>query len=104
MKNKTFDTELLKKKNQTIDNAIKILKEEFVGIDKQIDEIMYNVRTWYLYPQLQVRPLVVSVWGMSGNGKTSLIKRISQLLDIEKDFVYWNFASITESASWEIEK
>ena len=42
MKNKTFDTELLKKKNQTIDNAIKILKEEFVGIDKQIDEIMYN--------------------------------------------------------------
>ena len=103
MKNKTFDTELLQKKNQTIDNAIKILKEEFVGIDKQIDEIMYNVRTWYLYPQLQVRPLVVSVWGMSGNGKTSLIKRISQLLDIEKDFVYWNFASITESASWEIE-
>ena len=88
MKNKTFDTELLKKKNQTIDNATKILKEEFVGIDKQIDEIMYNVRTWYLYPQLQVRPLVVSVWGMSGNGKTSLIKRISQLLDIEKDFVY----------------
>ena len=65
MKNKTFDTELLQKKNQTIDNAIKILKEEFVGIDKQIDEIMYNVRTWYLYPQLQVRPLVVSVWGMS---------------------------------------
>ena len=96
MKNKTFDTELLKKKNQTIDNAIKILKEEFVGIDKQIDEIMYNVRTWYLYPQLQVRPLVVSVWGMSGNGKTSLIKRISQLLDIEKDFVYWNFDYITE--------
>lgn len=103
MKNKLINSEEIKKKNAVVDNAIKVLKQEFIGIDKQIDEIMDNVRTWYLYPQLQTRPLVVAIWGLSGTGKTSLVKRISQLLDIEKDFVYWNFASISESSSWEIE-
>lgn len=98
-----FNIKEISEKNKIVDNAIKVLKSEFVGIDKQIDEIMYNVRTWYLYPQLQTRPLVVSIWGMSGCGKTSLVKRISELLDIEKDLVYWNFASISENSSWEIE-
>lgn len=98
-----FNFKEIGEKNKIVDNAIKVLKSEFIGIDKQIDEIMYNVRTWYLYPQLQTRPLVVSIWGMSGCGKTSLVKRISELLNIEKDLVYWNFASISENSSWEIE-
>lgn len=103
MVNKLINIEEIKKKNEIVDNAIKVLKEEFIGIDKQIDEIMDNVRTWYLYPKLQTRPLVVSIWGLSGTGKTCVVKRISELLDIEKDYVYWNFASISESSSWEIE-
>lgn len=103
MLNKKIDTEEIERKNKVVDHAISVLKTEFIGIDKQIDEIMDNVRTWYIYPQLQVRPLVVNLFGMSGIGKTSLVKRISQLLDIEKDYVYFNFASISESSSWEIE-
>lgn len=103
MVNKKINIEEIKRKNKIVDNAIDVLKTEFVGIDKQIDEIMDNVRTWYIYPQLQVRPLVVNLFGMSGIGKTSLVKRISELLDIEKDYVYFNFASISEQSSWEIE-
>ena len=103
MVNKLINIEEIKKKNEIVDNAIKVLKEEFIGIDKQIDEIMDNVRTWYLYPKLQTRPLVVSIWGLSGTGKTCVVKRISELLNIEKDYVYWNFASISESSSWQIE-
>lgn len=103
MANNLINIEEIRKKNEIVDNAIKVLKEEFVGIDKQIDEIMDNVRTWYLYPKLQTRPLVVSIWGLSGTGKTCVVKRISELLGIEKDYVYWNFASINESSSWEIE-
>ena len=103
MENNKINIEEIKKKNKVVDNAISVLKNEFVGIDKQIDEIMDNVRTWYIYPQLQVRPLVINLFGMSGIGKTSLVKRISELLDIEKDYVYFNFASISESSSWEIE-
>ena len=38
MANKLINIEEIKKKNEIVDNAIKVLKEEFVGIDKQIDE------------------------------------------------------------------
>lgn len=104
MNSSKFDIEKIKIKNKIVDNAIEQLKKEFIGIDKQIDEIMDNVRTWYLFPNLQTRPLVVCIWGMSGTGKTALVKRISQLLEIEKDYIYFNFASISESSSWEIEQ
>ena len=103
LKNKKINIDEIRKKNKIVDDAIVQLKSEFVGIHKQIDEIMDNVRTWYLYPQLQTRPLVISIWGLSGIGKTSLVKRISELLNIEKDYVYFNFASISEQSSWEIE-
>lgn len=99
-----FDVNEITLKNKVIDDAIETLKSEFVGIDKQIEEIMDNVRTWYLFPNLQNRPLVVAIWGMSGCGKTSLVKRICQLLDIEEDLVYFNFASISENSAWQIEE
>lgn len=102
MKNK-FDIEEIKRKSKLIDDTIVILKKEFVGIDEQIDDVMSNIRTWLLYPQLQIRPVVVCLWGLTGTGKSSLIKRITQLLDIEKDLVYFNFASISEMNSWEVE-
>ena len=104
MKNKKIDLEEIRRKNKVIDDAVIQLKKEFIGIDKQIDEIMDNVRTWYLFPNLQTRPLTICIWGLSGTGKSALVKRISQLLDIEKDFIYFNFASINERSSWEIEQ
>lgn len=104
LKNKKIDIEEIRKKNKIVDDAILQLKKEFIGIDKQIDEIMDNVRTWYLFPQLQTRPLTICLFGLSGIGKTSIVKRISELLDIEKDYIYFNFASISECTAWEIEQ
>ena len=98
-----LNTEEINRKNQIVDNTIIALKKEFIGIDKQIDEIMDNVRTWYVYPQLQIRPIVINLWGMSGVGKTSLIRAISKHMNLEKDLVYFNFAEIGEMSSWEIE-
>lgn len=98
-----LEQKTIEEKNKLVTNAIKVLKEEFVGIDNQIDQIINNVRTWYLYPQLQARPVIVNLWGMSGCGKTSLVKRLVQLLDIEKDLIYFNFAAIDEMTAWEVE-
>ena len=99
-----MDKQLLRKKEKMIDDAIATLKTEFVGIDEQIDSIMDNLRTWFLFPELQSRPLVISIWGLTGTGKTSLVNRIAELLDIERDKVYFNFAKISESSAWEIEQ
>lgn len=95
--------DILQAKNKIVDNAICELKKRFVGIDEQIDTIMDNVRPWYLFPELQTRPLVISLWGLSGSGKTHLVRTIAQLLDIERDMTYWNFAQIGEQTAWEIE-
>lgn len=99
-----MDNVLLQKKEKLIDDAIVTLKREFVGIDEQIEAIMDNLRTWFLFPELQSRPLVISIWGLTGTGKTSLVNRIAELLDIERDKVYFNFAKISESSAWEIEQ
>ena len=99
-----INKEEIREKNKLIDAAIVQLKKEFVGIDEQIDSIMNNVRVWFLYPQLQNSPCVVNIFGMTGCGKSSLVKRIAQLLNIEKNLVYFNFCSINEQSSWEIEE
>lgn len=98
-----IDIEKVNAKNQLIDDAIVQLKKEFVGIDYQIDTVMDNLRTWFLFPELQERPMIINLFGMSGCGKTQLVKRISELLHIERDYVYFNFAQIDEMNAWEIE-
>ena len=94
---------LIKEKEEKINKAVQILKSEFVGIDDQIDAVINNMKSWYLFPELQTSPVIVNLWGMTGCGKTSLIKRIVNLLDLEKDLVYFNFAEIGELSSWEVE-
>jgi energy-coupling factor transporter ATP-binding protein EcfA2 len=99
-----IDKEELNVKNKIVDEAIVQLKKEFVGIDEQIDTIMKNVRVWFLYPQLQSSPCVINIFGMTGCGKTSLVRRIAQLLNVEKNLVYFNFCAINEMSSWDVEQ
>lgn len=98
-----IDIEEIKRKNEVIDNAIVELKKKYIGVDEQIDEIMNNVRTWYCYPQLQDRPCVINLWGLSGCSKTDSVRTIAKLLDLEEDLIYFNFADINENNAWEIE-
>lgn len=93
----------LNKKNAVINEAQKKLKEDFVGIDDQIDAIINNIRAWYLFPELQTTPLIINLWGLTGVGKTSLIKELVKHLHVEKDLVYFNFAQINEMSSYDIE-
>lgn len=98
-----FNIEEIKRKNKIIDEAVIKLKNDFIGIDEQIEQVINNIRSWYLYPELQSRPLVISLFGMTGTGKTDLVRKLVKYLDIEKDLVYFNFAEIGEMRSYEIE-
>lgn len=63
------------------------LKKEFIGIDDPIDEIIENVRSWYTLAEIQDKPNIINLWGLTGVGKTSLLLRLSELLDVrEKTF------------------
>tara|TARA_R110002051_G_scaffold218896_1_gene282746 strand:+ start:6491 stop:8542 length:2052 start_codon:yes stop_codon:yes gene_type:complete len=69
------------KKQKVLDHARTVLKEEFIGIDTIIDEIVDNVSSWFFLPDLQDKPVVINLWGLTGVGKTSLVNRLAQLIN-----------------------
>lgn len=71
------------------------LKEEFFGIDEQIDEVVKALETWVSIKDYQVRPMTVCLWGLTGTGKTALINKAIELLNLEKKKFYIKFGSKT---------
>lgn len=59
------------------------LKERFVGIDEVIDSIITKITYWYLYPERSKRPPVISLWGMTGVGKTDLVRNLKDFLGLQ---------------------
>lgn len=76
---KEFKQYLLEKK-KILDNAVDQLKKEFVGIDCVIDQIASTINSWFFFPEIQDRPVIINLWGLTGIGKTSLIKRLAELI------------------------
>ena len=64
------------------------LKKEFIGIDLIIDEVTESLSSWYLFPELQERPVIINLWGLTGVGKTDLVNRISELIDFSKKYYH----------------
>ncbi|MFW6173258.1 MAG: AAA family ATPase, partial [Elusimicrobiota bacterium] len=65
----------------------KKLKRHFVGIDDVIDSIMKNIEVWYVMPEIMTRPAIVNLWGMTGVGKTDLVRRLVSALGFQDRFV-----------------
>jgi len=63
------------------------LKEKFIGINDVIDKIMDNISLWYLTPKIQFRPLIISLWGITGVGKTDLVRTLVSLLNFNDKFI-----------------
>lgn len=62
----------------------KQLKKEFAGIDSVIDQVIDLCSSWYLLPQLQERPVIINLWGLTGVGKSSLVNRLAELIDFNE--------------------
>lgn len=75
------------RRRDVLDTAKAELKKEFVGLDDIIDEMIDLVEPWYLFPSGQIRPTIINLFGMTGVGKTSLIKRLFELINL-KDNLY----------------
>ena len=88
MKNSTkqLKEQILKRKIrlQEIKDA---LNEDFVGLEKIVDEIIDLLHPWYVFPESQLRPTVINLWGLTGTGKTALVLRLVELLDFDNSFV-----------------
>jgi hypothetical protein len=87
MKNKTtpsagwqVSASVLKEKEARLLDAAQKLKQEYSGLDAQIEQIIEAIKPWYLLPQGMHRPTVIGLWGMTGVGKTTLVVRLTELL------------------------
>lgn len=85
----------MKARDERLKEVASTLKNEFAGLDAEIDRILQVIRPWFVLPQAQRRPLVVSLWGMTGVGKTSLVRRLSELLDISKIYEEFDLGQYT---------
>jgi Peptidase family M41/C-terminal, D2-small domain, of ClpB protein len=92
--------EAIDNKKALLAAAVKQLKKEFIGIDGIIDELADVILPWWLFPENQLRPLIINLWGMTGSGKTALIKRLSQLLAYQNYLLRFDMGEFGASSSF----
>lgn len=63
------------------------LKQDFVGLDLIIDELIQSIRIWFLMPELITRPVIINLWGLTGVGKTDLIRKLIKYIDFSDNFI-----------------
>lgn len=77
------------------------LKAEFIGINQVIDEVIDNISSWYFFPSLQNKPVIINLWGLTGVGKSSLVKRIAELISFDEKYYQFDLGASKEN-EWEI--
>lgn len=92
--------EQLTQRNQQLQEIAAQLKTELFGIDTIIDRVIDSVRAWYVLPELVSRPVIVCLWGLTGTGKTQLVRRLAQLLGFYDRFVEVQMDGFSNGASW----
>ncbi|WP_343609481.1 AAA family ATPase [Chryseobacterium oranimense] len=94
-----IDKEEIRKKKKKLDDCKIFLKKEFIGIDKIIDDLMEYIQIWYLMPEILTRPVVINLWGMTGVGKTDLVRKTVRFLEFQNRFVEIELSNSDET-SW----
>ena len=73
-----------------LSETLATLKTEFIGLDSIIDQIGEAISSWYITPEIISRPVVVSLWGMTGTGKSSVVHRLIELLGLGNTAMYFD--------------
>jgi Peptidase family M41/C-terminal, D2-small domain, of ClpB protein len=93
----------LLQKQETLDKCKATLKQEFIGIDNVIDEVVDAISSWYLFPDLQEKPVVINLWGLTGVGKSSLVNRLAELINFQDKFFHFDLGE-GKTDDWSIKK
>jgi Peptidase family M41/ATPase family associated with various cellular activities (AAA) len=94
------DFQQIEARKQILETTRTELKAHFVGIDETIDDLLNYIQIWYLMPEILSRPIIVNLWGMTGVGKTDLVRRLVKCLNLQDRFVEIEL-SHTEGSSWD---
>jgi cell division protease FtsH len=95
-----IDKKDIETRKALIETTRKTLKDQFVGIDRIIDDLLDYIQVWYLMPEVLNRPIIVNLWGMTGVGKTDLIRKMVKSLNFQDRFIEVELSNI-DSTSWQ---
>lgn len=75
------------------------LRTNHFGIDTEIQRLLDAFAPWYRFAETQARPQVIGLWGMTGTGKSSLIRSMVKAAELE-DRTYWLDAGECRDSYW----
>lgn len=81
-----FDKKIIKQRLNKLNKAKQYLKTQFIGIDNIIDKFIESVKIWYVLPEIQTKPLIVNIIGITGVGKTDLIRKFVNFIEFNDKF------------------
>jgi hypothetical protein len=88
-------------KIKILEKAKSNLKAKFIGIDDIIDQLFEYLHIWYLMPQILMRPIILNLWGMTGVGKTDLIRSLVVELGMQSQFLEVELSAEGRSYGWD---
>jgi hypothetical protein len=84
-----------------LDNAKTNLKAKFIGIDDIVDQLFEYIYIWYLMPQILMRPMIINLWGMTGVGKTDLIRSLVEEIKMQSQFLEIELSAEGKTYNWD---
>jgi hypothetical protein len=94
----SIDKKNITERQKKLDDCKIFLKAEFIGIDDIIDDLVNYLQIWYLIPEILTRPIIINLWGMTGVGKTDLIRKMVKFIDFQDRFSEIELSNIDESS------
>ena len=76
----------LKEKQSRLEAARVALKDKFFGIDTIIDQVISGINSCYIFAEYKSRTRIINLWGMTGVGKSELVKTLVEALELDADF------------------
>jgi cell division protease FtsH len=94
-----INLEKIQQRIKELEEITEKLKKDFIGIDSIIDEFMKNIYIWYVMPEIQTRPLIISLWGLTGVGKTDLVRKFVNFANMNNRFIEIQLDTSSQSCS-----
>lgn len=94
-------TTLIQSRHAKLEVAKINLKSRFFGLDNIIDRVIDSIRSWYVLPEASNRPTIVCLWGLTGVGKTALIRALAAELGFTDKFVEIQMDSQSNGGEYE---
>jgi cell division protease FtsH len=76
------------------------LKSKYIGIDKQIDLLIDKIKMWYVYPEFLERPTIISLFGLTGIGKTSVVRDLVKHLKLADKYCEIEMSNVDSSKEY----